>query len=72
MIAVIKLYNKVLISEMDSVARYILAEITNIVSELMLSWEPCDDNTTICDSGNILVLCLYTYMYNIFFRWYYH
>ena len=56
---------------MDSLARYIVSDLTNIVSEVMLSWEHCDDNTTICDSGKMAPVVL-IYIYIFFFRWYYY
>ena len=37
---------------MDSLAKYVLSEITDIVAELILSWEQCEDNVPISDSGN--------------------
>ena len=49
---------------MDSLARYIVSDLTNIVSEVMLSWEHCDDNTTICDSGKMApVVLIYIYIF---------
>ena len=49
---------------MDSLARYIVSDLTNIVSEVMLSWEHCDDNTTICDSGKTApVVLIYIYIF---------
>lgn len=40
-----------LFSEMCSLAQYLLSEITEIVSELLFSWEKCDDNIQVCGLG---------------------
>ncbi len=49
----------VLISEMDSVAKYILCDMSNLICELVASWESCDDNTIICDSGELSPYSVY-------------
>lgn len=37
---------------MSTLVEYLLCELREIVAELLLSWENCDENITICDSGN--------------------
>ncbi len=39
-------------TEMSFLVEYLLSELKEIVAELLLSWENCDENVTICDSGN--------------------
>ena len=36
---------------MTSLAEYLLSELREIVAELLLSWENCDENIPISDSG---------------------
>ena len=41
---------------MTSLVEYLLTELKEIVAELVLSWENCDENIAICDSGNVVLI----------------
>lgn len=43
------------VSDMSDLVQYILDEIVEIVSELVFSWENCEENVEICASGKSFI-----------------